>query len=432
MEIIGEAYRDLQKVVKKYAENDLPVLFSGETGTGKELFLDLYMEENKKRKGKKQKINCAAFTEDLLRSEVFGHVQGAFTGAIAKRPGKIAACDKGILALDEIGDASPQFQAAILRVSEANSYSPVGSDEEKASDTLIIAATNKIENLREDLKERFHILPIPPLQKDDIPALAKHFLDNKKIKEEVIQELKAREYPGNIRELKRACERLKAERDNAIFTSKSIDVSPYHFDYERYRRELCTWDRYIQPLINHYKPEYIWPKYEYQAWDGDPLAFILNNDEQLNPNATVESSEEYNLLIDAWGFYDIARCLQEKIGKYLLPDGSPLKQTISYSDKIIKDLQRSMREGFNKSNLPCILGYIYLKAERPPDVPGDTLEQHQLLYLLGLPEEQARKEFIRHYYDYNRKKYPDGNEFKAKTGITKKSLRDKIRRYKKV
>ena len=164
MQIIGEAYRELQEIVKKYAEEDLPVLFSGDTGTGKELFLKLYMDSSK-RLGKKKTINCAALSDELLRSEVFGHEKGAFTGAIKDRKGLLETCNGGILALDEIGDATPQFQAAILRVSEGNSYFTLGSDEQKTSDTLIIAATNKVKGLRQDLMERFHILHIPPLQK---------------------------------------------------------------------------------------------------------------------------------------------------------------------------------------------------------------------------------------------------------------------------
>jgi len=428
MEIIGETYRELQQIVKTYAANDLPVLFSGETGTGKELFLKLYFDSNK-RTEEKMVINCAAYSDDLLRSEVFGHVQGAFTGAVKTRPGKIASCDKGILAFDEIGDASPEFQAAILRVSEENSYSPVGSDEEKNSDTLIIAATNKIKNLRHDLKERFHILPIPPLQKDDIPALAEHFL-GRKLTAEAIRELKARDYPGNIRELKRVCERLKVERDEKIFTCKEVSKKPYNFDYRRYGRELDTWDRYIQPLIDHYKSEYNLPKYEYQLWDGDPREFIHNNDDYLNPSGAGEDTEKYKLLTDAWSLYDIVKCLQEQTGKGRnLPDGSPLKTVINYSDEIIKKFQGSLKDCFEKSNLPCFLGYIYLNAEAPTNVPATTPEQPHLLYLLDLPEKEAREKFTEYYYNYNNIKYPDDKEFKAKTGIAKKSLGEKIRRH---
>ena len=129
-QIVGEAYTEVKKLVKQYASEDLPVLLVGETGTGKELLARLYMEENV-RKGKKLTGSCAEITETLLRSEIFGHVKGSFTDAIANREGKLATCDKGILFLDELGKASKEFQAAILRVTEQNSFSPVGSDEEK-------------------------------------------------------------------------------------------------------------------------------------------------------------------------------------------------------------------------------------------------------------------------------------------------------------
>ena len=95
-EIIGQAYEDLKELVKKYAASDQPVLFVGETGTGKELFAKIYMAESK-RTGKKMTTNCAAESDALLRSEIFGHVKGAFTGADKVRKGKISECDEGIL-----------------------------------------------------------------------------------------------------------------------------------------------------------------------------------------------------------------------------------------------------------------------------------------------------------------------------------------------
>jgi len=169
-EIIGRAYEDLKILVRKYAKHDIPVLFTGEMGSGKEKFAKLYMTLST-RKGKKMTTSCAGLPNDMLWSEVFGHVKGAFTGAIQPRKGRLQSCDGGILFLDELGDASAEFQAAILRVAEGNSFSHLGSDEEEISvDTLVIAATNKPGNIREDLKQRFVILPVPPLQKFDIPT----------------------------------------------------------------------------------------------------------------------------------------------------------------------------------------------------------------------------------------------------------------------
>lgn len=187
-EIIGQAYEDLKELVKKYAIEDKPVLFVGETGSGKELFAKLFMTTSN-RKGKKITINCASFSDELLYAEIFGHTKGAFTGATKERDGKIKACNDGVLFLDELGDASYKLQAAVLRVSEGNSYCPVGSDQEKEVNTLIIAATSKAKNVREDLKMRFHVLQIPPLQKSDIPVLAEYFcrrIPNKEVLDELL------------------------------------------------------------------------------------------------------------------------------------------------------------------------------------------------------------------------------------------------------
>jgi len=236
--IIGNAYQKVISHIKKYAENDLQVLFIGETGSGKELFARLYMNRSKRR-GKKQTVNCAAWPEQLLRSEVFGHVKGAYTDAVVDRKGYLKTCDNGILFLDELGDASPEFQAAILRVSEMNSFNALGSDKEEKPDTLIIAATNRPNQIRQDLKMRFRIIPIPPLQKFDIPALSKHFL-GKPLREDILKELMERQYPGNVRELESTCKELKARRGSDIFSKResSLNISQGDFDYDRYEREV--------------------------------------------------------------------------------------------------------------------------------------------------------------------------------------------------
>lgn len=247
--IVGAAYKQLIPLVKKYAESDLPVLFVGETGSGKEVFAKHYLNSSG-RKGEKMTRNCAAYLDALLMSEIFGHVKGAFTGASDKREGVLRTCTNGIVFLDELGEASPEFQAAILRISEGNSFSPVGSDKEFPANTLIIAATNNLTKVREDLKQRFHIFPIPPLQKFDIPALAEYFL-KKPIKKEVLNELMACDYPGHVRELKKLCEKLSVERGDAIFGKKETDIGieTGTFDYERFRHEYSLWEKYITPIL---------------------------------------------------------------------------------------------------------------------------------------------------------------------------------------
>jgi len=149
-EIIGRAYDEPKKLVQKYSKRNIPLLFLGETGSGKELFARLYMEKNN-RTGERRTVNCAAFSSEVLPSEIFGHVKGAYTGADKKREGLISTCKDGILFLDELGSASQEFQASILRVAEKNSYRPVGSDAEHPCNTLFIASTSNLSNVREDL-----------------------------------------------------------------------------------------------------------------------------------------------------------------------------------------------------------------------------------------------------------------------------------------
>ncbi|MCE5210739.1 MAG: sigma 54-interacting transcriptional regulator [Deltaproteobacteria bacterium] len=434
MEIIGEAYRELQDLVRLYAKENMPVLFTGETGTGKELFMSLYIKESK-RSGKKMKINCAALSDDLLRSEVFGHVKGSFTGAVSKRDGKIETCKNGILALDEIGDATPQFQASILRVCESNSYSPLGADEEKATNTLLIAATNKPENLRHDLKERFHILPIPPLQKGDIPALATHFL-GKPLMEEVIRELSNREYRGNIRELKKACERFKVEKGERIFSNKQNIILSYHFDYYRFRREINTWDRFIQPIIDYYGRDYKFEKYKYKymSWDGDPLEWIEYNE-------TCKNHKPYVVIYNLTKMYIFLRGIEKHARiNDVLPkidvdnvgygDGNTRYEDgeIEYASDTIRIFENDLKEIFDNVSLPLLLGYIYLKAETQTVRKANMPQTPHLTYLLNLNLKEAEKEFLKHYYCYNIEKYQDSKELEKAVGMNKKSLDQKYKR----
>lgn len=447
--IVGKAYDKLQDLVKDYAKADEPVLFIGETGTGKELFMQLYMKENQRIDEKKMTVNCAAFSDELLRSEVFGHVKGAYTGAIKDRPGRIEACQNGILALDEIGDATPEFQAAILRVCEGYSFSRMGDNKEiKNTNTLIIAATNKPENLRHDLKQRFHIIPIPTLQKEDIPALANHFLEGS-LTEEVIKELQSREYPGNIRELEKTCKRLKVERKGKIFSKNDVDPPPYNFDYNRFRREMNTWNRYIQPLIDYYGKEYKFDryKYKYMPWDEDPLHWILDRDEWINPgNVTKDPTEDEETTIrtTAYGFTCVCYLKRSINEEYDIPFSERIqfttKKDLLFSEKdnqeedkeeYIKDFKNAMRYIFDSSTLPCFLGYIYLKAELPADELQTTIAQPHLSYLLDLKWNDAKKELFKHYYAHNVKKHADTAELKTAVGMTKKSLNQKYKEYQK-
>lgn len=222
-------------LIKKFAPSDETVLIIGESGTGKELTASA-LHKNSLRKDKPfVAVNCVALSESLLESELFGHVKGAFTGAIADKEGRFESADGGTIFLDEIGEISENFQLKLLRVLQEGSFEKVGSSKTITVDTRVIAATNKnLEKLakegkfREDLYYRINILNIslPPLRerKEDIPYLIQNFITHSapelKISVAAIEALSAHEWRGNIRELesviKRAVVFAKGEAKSII------------------------------------------------------------------------------------------------------------------------------------------------------------------------------------------------------------------------
>jgi two-component system response regulator HydG len=208
-------------LIRQAAPGDASVLITGESGTGKELVARALHYDSPRAERPFVPVNCAAVPAGLLESELFGHVKGAFTGAVAARRGLIREAEGGTLFLDEIGDMAPELQAKLLRVIEDRSVRPVGSDEAVAVDLRLIAATNKDlvvriqEGLfREDLYYRLAVIPIqlPPLRerREDIPLLAEHFLrraiaaSGKPIHgftPEAMSALLRHPWPGNVREL---------------------------------------------------------------------------------------------------------------------------------------------------------------------------------------------------------------------------------------
>ncbi len=217
------AAREMLDLIAKVAITDTTVLLTGKSGTGKEMAAHL-VHENSPRKDKPFiPVNCAALTETLLESELFGHEKGAFTGAIARKRGRFELADGGTIFLDEIGETSPGLQAKLLRVLEERQFVRVGGVDNVKTDVRVIAATNK--NLkeemgkgrfREDLFYRLNVFPInvPSLaeRRDDIPMLAEYFLSKKQYRHshlspEIIETLQTYHWPGNIRELKNILER---------------------------------------------------------------------------------------------------------------------------------------------------------------------------------------------------------------------------------
>ncbi len=224
----SQAMKKIFNKIKMFADSDAKVLITGETGTGKELVANL-LHYNSARAGKPFiKINCAAIPNELLESELFGHVKGAFTGAVETKKGKFHLAQDGTLFLDEIGDMDVYLQAKLLKILDTGEFSMLGDNKTYQANCRIISATNQdlealiAENkFREDLYHRLNVLHIhiPPLRerKEDIPPIARYLLqkaadqNNKKIldfSEKAIEILKEYDWPGNVRQLRNVVEKL--------------------------------------------------------------------------------------------------------------------------------------------------------------------------------------------------------------------------------
>lgn len=219
---------EIQNIIEKVAPTEARVLITGENGTGKELVAHWLHEKSERAKGPMVEVNCAAIPPELIESELFGHVKGAFTSANKDRAGRFEEADGGTIFLDEIGDMSLSAQAKVLRVLQEHKIQRVGSGKSKSINVRVLAATNKdlkkeIEegNFREDLYHRLAVILIhvPPLKerRDDIPLLIEHFSKKiadeqgtkpKKFDKKATQNLQKREWRGNIRELRNVVERL--------------------------------------------------------------------------------------------------------------------------------------------------------------------------------------------------------------------------------
>ncbi|HKL81665.1 MAG TPA: sigma-54 dependent transcriptional regulator [Desulfobacter sp.] len=228
-DILGKspAMKALLDTIHIVAPTDANVLVTGESGTGKELVAAALHNNSMRRQYPYVRINCAAITETLLESELFGHERGAFTGADKKRKGKFLLADKGSILLDEIGEMSLAMQVKLLRVIQEKEIAPVGAEKTLAVDVRVIAATNRDlkamsakQTFREDLYYRLNVvhIDIPPLRRrpEDIPELAMHFLDEfarknrrdiKGFSPNAMDTLIRYEWPGNVRELMNAMER---------------------------------------------------------------------------------------------------------------------------------------------------------------------------------------------------------------------------------
>ncbi|MFH6934582.1 sigma-54 dependent transcriptional regulator [Flavobacterium sp. YO12] len=248
-EMIGESdsINHIKVMIDKVAPTEARVLITGPNGTGKELVAHQLHEKSERSNYPLIEVNCAAIPSELIESELFGHVKGAFTSAVKDRAGKFEAADKGTIFLDEIGDMSLSAQAKVLRALQENMITRVGAEKDIKVDVRVVAATNKDlkteiaeGRFREDLYHRLAVIliKVPPLneRRDDIPALIKHFAEKiaseqgnavKGFSAQAIKLLQEYDWTGNIRELRNVVERLIilggseiSETDVKMFASK--------------------------------------------------------------------------------------------------------------------------------------------------------------------------------------------------------------------
>lgn len=314
-DIIGESdkLKEIFQVVEKVSESDSTIIITGESGTGKGLIAKA-IHENSSRKNKPFiSINCGAIPENLLESELFGHVRGAFTGATSPKPGKFELADGGTVFLDEIGDMSNELQIKVLRALEEKSFERVGGCKTIKVNARIIAATHrnlkeeiKKGNFREDLFYRLYVIPIniPPLRerREDISLLVSHFLDkfNKKnglelegFTDESTEIILSYSWPGNIRELRNMLERLvilkrkglispqdlpeNMRMQNNVLTAPNIQISDDGIS--------------LNTAVNEFEKALILQSLEKTKWVKNKAAKLL----QLNRTTLVEKIKRHQL-----------------------------------------------------------------------------------------------------------------------------------------
>jgi two-component system, NtrC family, nitrogen regulation response regulator NtrX len=244
-EIVGNSYaiRALIEKIEKVAGTPARVLITGENGTGKELVARAIHSQSPRVKGPFVEVNCAAIPGELIESELFGHIKGSFTGAIADRAGKFEQADRGTIFLDEIGDMSMAAQAKVLRVLQDGVVTRIGGAKPVSVDVRVLAATNKkLEEeiaegrFREDLYYRLNVVPVhvPPLRerREDVPLIAQHFVNVLSEREgmaprvlapDALQRLQEYDWPGNVRELRNTVERLLILAPGPRVTGADVD-----------------------------------------------------------------------------------------------------------------------------------------------------------------------------------------------------------------
>ncbi len=307
--------RKLIETAQLLGSSDSTVLITGESGTGKEVLARL-LHQSGNRAGKPMvSINCGAIPEDLLESELFGHVKGAFTGATRARPGRFEVANGGTIFLDEIGDMSPKLQVKLLRVLQERCFEPVGSHQSIEVDVRVIAATHRdlekeIEagRFREDLYYRLNVIPLhlPPLRErgDDVLLLAEHFIDRfnaqtgssiRGISDEAREIMLRYPWPGNVRELQNLIERVcTLKREGMIepddLPSRMLDRGRQAM--RNFALDLDTVDRIdLKATVDEFETQLILQALERFNWNKNRAANFLS----MNRTTLVEKIKKKGL-----------------------------------------------------------------------------------------------------------------------------------------
>lgn len=316
-QIIGQSVgiRGALDLVERVADTDSTILVTGESGTGKELFARAIHYNSGRAQQPFIAINCGAIPGELLESELFGHVKGAFTGAISNRVGRFELADGGTIFLDEIGDLEPALQVKLLRVLQERTFEPVGGAKSISVNVRVVAATNKnLEQLvmqgrfREDLFYRLNVIPlmIPSLNErhGDIPLLVHHFMEqfNKQkgrklsgFTPEAMECLNAYAWPGNIRELENLIERLSILKGQGL-----VDVNDLPAKYrtvsatsaiEAAVQEIPDDGMDFNTAVDHFENNLILKALERTGWNRNQAAILL----RLNRTTLVEKIKKKGL-----------------------------------------------------------------------------------------------------------------------------------------
>ena len=313
--IIGQSckMREVFDLVQKVADCDSTILLNGETGTGKGMVARAIHQRSKRRDKPFISINCGAIPENLLESELFGHVRGAFTGATSSKQGKFELADGGTILLDEIGDMSSDLQVKVLKVLEEGEFEQVGGAKTIKVDVRIIAATHRDlseevqkGNFREDLYYRLYVIPIilPALRdrKSDIPFLISHFLEHsnlkndrdvKEIADEALDMMMSYSWPGNVRELKNMVERLVVLKGAGKISSRDLplELKSNHKIDPSTSIEISDEGICLNSAVTEFEKALILQSLEKTKWVKNKAAKLLH----LNRTTLVEKIKRHHL-----------------------------------------------------------------------------------------------------------------------------------------